>query len=234
MKPIIGVIPLWDDEKESIWMLPGYMDVLENNNAIPIILPLSTDKENLDRCFDMVDGILFTGGHDINPKLYKQQKKETCGLQCDRRDEMETYLFKKAIKNDKPILGICRGIQLFNAILGGTLYQDLKTEHNSEVKHTMERPYNRGVHKVNILKDSPLYKIIGVDELYVNSYHHQAIKDLAPGLVANAISEDGLTEAISMPNKKFAMAVQWHPEFLWKNSKENNLIIAEFIKCAIK
>ena len=99
MKPIIGVIPLWDDEKESIWMLPGYMDVLENNNAIPMILPLSTCKENLDKCFELVDGILFTGGHDINPKLYNQKKKDTCGLQCDRRDEMEKYLFEKSIKN---------------------------------------------------------------------------------------------------------------------------------------
>lgn len=79
-------------------MLPGYMDVLENNNAIPMILPLSTCKENLDKCFELVDGILFTGGHDINPKLYNQKKKDTCGLQCDRRDEMEKYLFEKSIK----------------------------------------------------------------------------------------------------------------------------------------
>lgn len=234
MKPIIGVIPLWDDEKESIWMLPDYMNVLEDNNAIPIMFPLSTDKTNLDRCYDMVDGILFTGGHDINPKLYNQEKKEVCGVQCDKRDEMESYLFKKAIKDDKPILGICRGIQLFNALLGGTLYQDLPTEHSSEIKHTMIKPYNRGIHSVDILKSTPLYKIIEVDKLSVNSYHHQAIKDLAPSLVANAISEDGLIEAISMTNKKFVMAVQWHPEFLWKNSKENNLIIAEFIKYATK
>ena len=216
MKPIIGVIPLWDDEKESIWMLPDYMNVLEDNNAIPIMFPLSTDKTNLD------------------PKLYNQEKKEVCGVQCDKRDEMESYLFKKAIKDDKPILGICRGIQLFNALLGGTLYQDLPTEHSSEIKHTMIKPYNRGIHSVDILKSTPLYKIIEVDKLSVNSYHHQAIKDLAPSLVANAISEDGLIEAISMLNKKFVMAVQWHPEFLWKNSKENNLIIAEFIKYATK
>ena len=180
MKPIIGVIPLWDDEKESIWMLPGYMDVLENNNAIPMILPLSTCKENLDKCFELVDGILFTGGHDINPKLYNQKKKDTCGLQCDRRDEMEKYLFEKSIKNNKPILGICRGIQLFNSLLGGTLYQDLKTEYKSNINHTMEKPYNRGVHNVNVLENTILHKIVGVNKLYVNSYHHQAIKDLAP------------------------------------------------------
>lgn len=210
------------------------MDVLENNNAIPIILPLSTDKYNLDICFDMVDGILFTGGHDINPKLYNQEKKGVCGIQCEKRDEMESYLFKKAIKNDKPILGICRGIQLFNALLGGTLYQDLPTQHSSKIKHTMIKPYNRGVHSVEILKNTPLHNIIGVNKLSVNSYHHQAIKDLAPSLIANAISEDGLIEAISMPDKKFVMAVQWHPEFLWKDSKENNLIITEFIKCITK
>lgn len=187
MKPIVGVIPLWDDEKESIWMLPGYMNALENNGAVPIILLLSTNKDVLDKCFDMVDGILFTGGHDVNPKFYNQ-KNEKCGLLCDPRDEMEKYLFTKAIENDKPVLGICRGIQLFNALLGGTLYQDLPTEHPSETKHSMTKPYNRGVHTVDILKDTPLFEIIGVDKLSVNSYHHQAIKDLAPNVVANAIS----------------------------------------------
>ena len=94
----------------------------------------------------------------------------------------------------------------------------------------MEKPYNRGVHNVNVLENTILHKIVGVNKLYVNSYHHQAIKDLAPGLIANAISEDGLIEAVSMPNKKFVMAVQWHPEFLWKDREENNLIIDEFIK----
>lgn len=210
-------------------MLPGYMNALENNDATPIILPLSTNKEVLDRCFDMVDGILFTGGHDVNPKFYNQ-KNEKCGLLCDPRDEMEKYLFIKAIENDKPILGICRGIQLFNALLGGTLYQDLPTEHPSKTKHSMTKPYNRGVHTVDILKDTPLFKIIGVDKLSVNSYHHQAIKDLALNVVANAISEDGLVEAITLPNKKFVMAVQWHPEFLWEDSKENNDIIRAFVK----
>lgn len=187
MKPIVGVIPLWDDEKESIWMLPGYMNALENNGAVPIILLLSTNKDVLDKCFDMVDGILFTGGHDVNPKFYNQ-KNEKCGLLCDPRDEMEKYLFTKAIENDKPVLGICRGIQLFNALLGGTLYQDLPTEYPSETKHAMTKPYNRGVNTVDILKDTPLFEIIGVDKLSVNSYHHQAIKDLAPNVVANAIS----------------------------------------------
>ena len=229
MKPIVGVIPLWDDEKGSIWMLPEYMNALEKNGATPIILPLSTDKEVLDKCFDMVDGILFTGGHDVNPKFYNQ-KNEKCGLLCDSRDEMEKYLFTKAIENDKPVLGICRGIQLFNALLGGTLYQDLPTEHPSETKHSMTKPYNRGVHTVDILKDTPLFEIIGVDKLSVNSYHHQAIKDLAPTVVANAISEDGLVEAITLPDKKFVMAVQWHPEFLWEDSKENDAIIRVFVE----
>ena len=229
MKPIIGIIPLWDDDKESIWMLPEYMNALEKNGATPIILPLSTDEEVLDKCFDIVDGILFTGGHDVNPRFYNQ-KNEKCGLLCDSRDEMEKYLFTKAIENDKPVLGICRGIQLFNALLGGTLYQDLPTEHPSETKHSMTKPYNRGVHTVDILKDTPLFEIIGVDKLSVNSYHHQAIKDLAPNVVANAISEDGLVEAITLPDKKFVMAVQWHPEFLWEDSKENDAIIRVFVE----
>ena len=203
MKKIVGLIPLYDDEKDSYWMLPGYMKVLEACGALPVMLPLTTDTEELDDCFRLCDGILMTGGHDVDPKLYGEHAKATCGTACSNRDQMETYLFKKALEEDKPVFGICRGVQLMNVLLGGTLYQDLPTEYPSGTEHHMTPPYDKPIHKVDVVSGTKLSDIIGAGEHAVNSYHHQAIKELAPGAEAMAYSEDGLVEAISVPGKSF-------------------------------
>lgn len=229
MKKVIGLIPLYDDEKESYWMLPGYMKVLEECNALPIILPLTNNKEELDQCLSMCDGLLFTGGHDVNPELYHEKPLNTCGKPCNTRDAMEEYLFQQAYRQDKPIFGICRGIQLINVLLGGTLYQDLPTQYNSNTEHHMSPPYDEPIHTVIIKKDSILEHILQTREYKVNSYHHQAIKDLAPNLEVLAYSEDGLVEAIRVPNKKFILAVQWHPEFAYKKDKASLRLIQAFV-----
>jgi putative glutamine amidotransferase len=122
-QPIIGVIPLWDEEKDSIWMLPGYMQGLEEAGAVPVILNLTVSETVLKQSVCYFDGFLFTGGHDVNPKLYGQEKTGHCGEICDIRDQMEAYIFREAVLSQKKsALGICRGIQLFNVLLGGTLY----------------------------------------------------------------------------------------------------------------
>ena len=108
MKKLIGLIPLYDDDKDSYWMLPGYMKVLEACGAIPVMLPLTTDHAELDDCFKICDGILMTGGHDVDPALYAETAKKTCGIPCSSRDKMEAYLFEKALQEDKPVFGICR------------------------------------------------------------------------------------------------------------------------------
>lgn len=229
MKPVIGLIPLYDDEKESYWMLPGYMKALEEAGAFPIMLPLTTDKEELEKGLELVDGILFTGGHDVDPSEYKEAKSPECGISCADRDEMEGYLLDRCLEENIPLLGICRGIQFINAHLGGSLYQDLETEYECKVEHHMVPPYDVAAHKVHIIKDTLLEEIIGAEEIEVNSYHHQAIKRLSDKVTKMAVSEDGLVEAIAVNNQNFALAIQWHPEFSYKVNEDSRKLIRAFV-----
>ena len=138
MKPVIGVIPLWDDERDSIWMLPGYMDGISEAGGLPIIFPFTSDSQNIDQLFGLCDGILLTGGHDVSSKLYHEEPLEGLVEYCEKRDAMEEIVLAKALKEDVPVLGICRGIQFINAALGGTLYQDIPLQHpSSKARHCM-------------------------------------------------------------------------------------------------
>ena len=229
-KPIIGVMPLWDDEKESIWMLPGYFEGINQAGAIPIMFPFTEDKQELDQLINMCDGFLFTGGHDASPELYNENPLDGLVSCCMKRDKMESYILKKTIQINKPVLGICRGIQFINAALGGTLYQNLPTQFETETEHHQNPPYDVPVHKVKVIKDSPLYKCLNSELLDVNSYHHQAVKDLAPNLKVMAVSEDGLVEAVYMPELRFLWAVQWHPEFSYKTDDNSKKIFKAFIE----
>lgn len=224
---IIGVTPLFCDEKQSIWMLPAYMNMLKEAGLLPIILPSQASNEELYQLNSICDGYLFTGGHDVNPAIYGCEKTINCGAINEERDLLESNLFRIAFSANKPILGICRGIQFINAILGGTLYQDLNSEYGSAIEHHMAPPYNRHIHTVT-LQDGILSRIIPDKLIGVNSYHHQAIKTLADGLCIEAVSEDGLIEGISHPGQKFLLAVQWHPEFIYKDDENCARIISAF------
>ena len=229
-KKIIGVVPLWDDEKESLWMLPNYLDAIISESALPIVFPLTTDEKDIKQLASMCDGILFTGGHDVSPSVYGEQKRDVCGEPCAARDTMEGILLDICIQAQMPALGICRGIQFFNAYLGGTLYQDLPTDFPSTVEHHMSAPYDKYIHTVSLIKDTPLYDLLRVDTLPVNSYHHQAIANLSPKLKPMAIAEDGIVEAVYLPEHPFLWAVQWHPEFLYGCDEPSRKIFREFLR----
>ena len=234
-KPLIGVVPLWDEEKTSLWMLPGYMNGIETAGGLPIMLPLTTDKAALEQICRTVNGLLFTGGQDVSPDLYREVKNDCCGEICLPRDQMEAVLFSLFVMEmNKPAFGICRGIQFLNALLGGTLYQDLGTQFKigPPLVHQQKPPYDKFSHKVNITLDSPLYKLLGADEITVNSCHHQGIKELSGELVCMAEAEDGLVEAVYIPGRKFAWALQWHPEYS-PNDEHSQKLFAAFVNaCA--
>ncbi len=232
MAPVIGVMPLYDDEKESIWMLPGYMDAVTEAGGIPIMLPLRFGGGDAAKLDELCDGYVFTGGHDIDPGIYGEEKLLECGMTNSDRDKMEKLFFEMARKEDKPVLGICRGLQMINALMGGSLYQDLPSERPSMTEHHMKPPYDRKAHGVRVIKSSSLYGICGREELPVNSYHHQAIKDLAPGLSAMAVSDDGLIEAAEDRSRRFLMAVQWHPEFLYERDECSIKLFRAFVDAA--
>ena len=145
VKPLIGVVPLWDEDKDSLWMLPGYMEGISRAGGLPLMLPLSAEEETLRQLSGLCGGFLFTGGHDVFPGLYNEEVSALCGQLCASRDRMEGLLFSiAALEQDKPVLGICRGIQLFNVLLGGTLYQDLAAQFNPEAGlHRQKPPYDK-------------------------------------------------------------------------------------------
>ncbi|MCG7218050.1 gamma-glutamyl-gamma-aminobutyrate hydrolase family protein [Paenibacillus mucilaginosus] len=230
-RPMIGVLPLYDKEKESYWMLPGYMKGIEAAGGIPVMLPLTADPEVITAMADTFDGFLFTGGHDVHPELYGERIEPVCGEPCTERDEMERVLFREVTAMDKPAFGICRGLQLFNVLLGGTLYQDIPTQFGSDIQvnHQQQPPYDQPVHRVYIEKGDPLHEMLQTDSMEVNSYHHQGIKQLSSQLVAAAKAEDGMIEAVRMPDKKFVLAVQWHPEFSYTSDPYNFRLFEEFV-----
>ncbi len=151
-KTVIGVIPLYDDEKESIWMLPGYMDGISEAGGIPVILPLKMNEEDFEKIDSFCDGYLFTGGHDIHPGIYGEENRGKCGVFNGERDKIEGMIFKRAYEQDKPVLGICRGLQMINALMGGTLYQDIPEELSTSTEHHMKPPYDREAHKAKVVK----------------------------------------------------------------------------------
>ncbi|MCL1946086.1 MAG: gamma-glutamyl-gamma-aminobutyrate hydrolase family protein [Chitinivibrionia bacterium] len=217
-RTIIGVLPLWDEKKDSVWMLPGYMQGLEEAGGAPIILPLTASEETLKNTAEICDGFLFTGGHDVNPERYGQKKRECCEEICDLRDKMEEHIFREEVLNKKKsALGICRGIQIFNVLLGGSLYQDIPAEFSKSINHAQKPPFDVFAHSVKIFLESPLGKIIKKERIEVNSSHHQGINEISKELEIMALADDGLIEAAYMPTHPYLWAVQWHPELLLKD-----------------
>ena len=228
-KPLIGVMPLWDEGKKSIWMLPGHLEGIREAGGTPVIFPLTEDREELEQLCSLCNGFLITGGQDVDPAIYRETPIPQMGEICTVLDQMERQVLEYAIKEDKAVLGICRGIQYLNAMLGGSLYQDLNVQHPSKTEHHMEPPYDRVIHQVQIIDGTPLHQLLQVTELGVNSYHHQAVKTLAPSLTVMAESEDGLVEAVYMPKKTYVWAVQWHPELSYQTDKYSRKIFESFV-----
>ncbi len=222
-KPLIGVLPLYDGYRQNIWMYPGYTDAIVAVGGIPLVLTLLDHQEDIDELADQLDGFLFTGGQDIHPEEYGQKPLSFLGEFYPPRDFMEKQLLQAIIIRDKPVLGICRGMQLINTALGGTLFQDISKEMERELDllHRQQGHYQFPVHSVSVKEDSLLQKIVKVKQLKVNSMHHQGVSLLSPRLLTNAISDDGLIEAVEIPELSFGLAVQWHPEFLWQESDQH-------------
>ena len=233
MKPLIGVTPLWDEEKDSLWMLPGYLDGLRQAGATPIVFPLTAEAEEISRLVGLCDGVLMTGGQDVSPRLYGETPLDGVDC-CALRDNMDAAVLQAALTQGMPILGICRGLQFVNVFFGGTLWQNLPTQHPSEVSHRQKPPYHQPAHTVSIVSDSPLAACLRLDELPVNSCHHQAIRELATKLKPAATAPDGLIEAICLPDYPFLWAVQWHPEFCWQTDKNSRKIFKAFVDAAAR
>lgn len=194
-------------------MLPGYFEGLTRAGAQPLMLPYSDDPAMLSQALSCLDGVLISGGQDVDPKCYHQPRHPKTDEALPLLDRECAALILGALERDLPVLGICRGVQVLNTTLGGTLIQDLPSVHPGGVNHHQSPPCDRPVHSVTFAAGSPLHRITGLTRLAVNSYHHQAVDRCAPALTVGAVSEDGVIEALYMPERRFVLAVQWHPEF---------------------
>ena len=228
MIPLIGMLGAVDNEKNAS-LIYNYVKAIEKSGGLPLLLPFVEGDGAIDEFVFRCDGFLFTGGVDIDPCRYGEEKKPTCGDIQPNRDTLEFKVFKKAFESGKPILGICRGAQLVNVALGGTLYQDLPTEIESDILHRQKEGILDYSHKIKVVKGTPLYALMGEERIKGNSFHHQAIKKLGEGLRVMANADDGVVEAVWYEGDRYLRAYQWHPERLYEADDFNKRIFDDFI-----
>ncbi len=210
-RPLVGIVPSRDGERVSIPQ--RYMDAVWYAGGFPIVLAYTTDSSKLEEYANTCDGFLFSGGVDVDPVKYGEEKQFDSVEIDERRDAFEEALFKAIYPTKKPIFGICRGIQSINVWLGGTLHQHLDG-------HRQDAPADERTHEIVIHEGSMFHKLCGKTTVRVNTFHHQAIKTPAPCLTVDAVSPDGIIEAAHEEGHPFLFAIQSHPEFYY--SKEND------------
>ncbi|HEV7703981.1 MAG TPA: gamma-glutamyl-gamma-aminobutyrate hydrolase family protein [Gemmatimonadaceae bacterium] len=240
-RPIIGIttqtLEPVPGELPRCWVMSQrYVDVLTSVGAIPWIIPLTTDTATLRAVYERLDGVFLPGGVDMGPDQYSEPRLPVCGVTDPDRDRVEVALVQWAMAERKPVLAVCRGVQVLNVAAGGTLYQDLAEWCEAAIKHDywpMEPKQRRDlVHEVIIEPGTQLAQIIGAGSTTVNSMHHQGIKKLAPGLVVNALAPDGLIEGVEGRDESYLVGVQWHPEELVESDPAMRRLFESFIESA--
>ena len=217
--PIIGITGNFSEGNLSL--APGYYASILKAGGVPLIIPPFENDNILINLLDNIDGLLLSGGGDINPLFLKEEPVKELHNINPYRDQQELLIARLAANRQIPMLGICRGIQIMNAALGGSLYQDIYSQTGSElIKHNQDLDRAYASHTVRIATDSQLAKIMGQNTLPVNSFHHQAVKEPAPGFRISATSADGIIEAIESTEGKSMLGVQWHPECFILNGDE--------------
>ncbi len=228
-KAIIGITANQDKDYKEYRLNKSYSQAIISAGGLPVILPVISDETIIKEYIKEIDGLLLTGGADPDPLIYGENPLPYTGYINPIRDSFELEIFKYAFQEKLSILGICKGIQIINIAMGGTLYQDLDSQREGVIKHNQEAPSWYPTHSVNIEADSYLNQIVKQERIKVNSIHHQSIKDVSSKFLVSAKAEDGVIEAIEIRKKRFVMGVQWHPETMWKNSQENFNIFKEFV-----
>ena len=228
MKPLIAMLAPIDDDKQ-LNLLYTYISAIEDAGGAPLIIPYTENKEILNQYADMFDGICFTGGVDIEPRRFGEETKEACGKIQLFRDKLELDFFDIAFEKKKPIIGICRGAQVINVALGGTLYQDIPTEIETNIAHRQSEPKTEHSHEINVMENTPYYNLVKKTRVRANSFHHQSAKDLGRGLKVMATADDGVIEALYYDGDQYVMAYQWHPERLYTIDDDHRCIFDDFI-----
>ncbi|MEA3432837.1 MAG: gamma-glutamyl-gamma-aminobutyrate hydrolase family protein [candidate division WOR-3 bacterium] len=225
MKPLIGLTT--GITASRYYTISHYITAIMESGGIPLLLP-SVDVNGegniilASHMLSRIDGVLFTGGGDIDPLFYGEHRMASLSRVYRKRDGFELALAKVAVKEGLPVLGICRGCQVLNVMGGGTLKQHVES-------HWQELPEERAAHRIKIEKDTKLFNIMKEKEVMVNSFHRQAIKELAFGFIISAYADDGVVEGIESRKHKFVIGVQFHPENLFQESSAIKRLFSSFI-----
>jgi putative glutamine amidotransferase len=214
--PLIGLTTSTsvDAYPERAYTNAAYLRAVQEAGGVPVLLPPQLSERTRDELWRRLDALVLTGGGDLDPARFGEPRHPTVYDVSTARDELEIELARRALAEDVPLLAICRGIQVLNVALGGTLYQDIASDLGTPIAHTQKERRDQPTHAVKLLEGSRLAGILGRLEVDVNSFHHQAIKDLGTRLIAVGVAPDGIIEAAEATNHPFAIAVQWHPEDL--------------------
>ena len=220
-RPLIGCTTYRKqvNQLEVIGLNAPYIGAITAAGGIPILIPLSLDDDAWRAVFDRVDGLLLPGGGDIDFRRYSNEQQAELRAIDQDRDRLELALTQTAVAEQKPFLAICRGHQVLNVAMGGTLWQDIYSQMPNAVMHDFSRSYPRHHigHTVTVTAGSKLAHLLPDRTIPVNSIHHQGVYELAPGLAVSARSEDGLIEGLELPDHPFAIGVQWHPEGMYQH-----------------
>ncbi len=234
MKPVIGFVAAQNPKvlpDRHIVNTP-YINAVIVAGGTPVLIPVDRNPDRAEEYISMLDGLLIPGGEDVTPSLYGQAPIWQVTYMNEDKDRMELALIRLAVERRIPVFGICRGIQLLNVCFGGTLYQDLPFQVAGSVCHLQDMAIRSQLtHPVELESGSLMRTLLGSEPLYVNSYHHQALKDLAPNFIVTARSPDGVIEAVEDPERNI-YAVQWHPEELVTRYPRFRPLFAHLVKLA--
>ena len=230
MAPVIGITCSIDEQADRLQLGSAYLEAIEAAGGIPVLLAGSV--RTAQAVLDRVDGILFSGGVDLDPAYFGEPPLPGLGEVSPRRDAFEVELCRAAYAAGVPALGICRGCQLMAIALGGDVYQDLASQLPASLQHVQRAPRSHESHRVEVEEGSRLRSVTGLDLIGVNSFHHQAVRRLPEGARTCATAADGVLESFEDPSRPFWLAVQWHPENLWRSDPAAAALFGSLVDAA--
>ncbi len=233
MRPAIGVTIGYDDRRTGLHLLrQDYVRSVEQAGGLPLVLAPGR-PDDAPEILDRLQGLLLTGGSDVDPALYGASPHPKLGKVVRERDDFELALTREALERNLPLLAICRGHQVLNVATGGTLIQDIPSEVTGGVEHDSRRERWEQAHPVQILEGTRVREILKRGTVSVNSFHHQAVARVGSGLVVSALSAgDQLIEGVEMPDRRFALGVQWHPESFWNRADNFQALFAAMVRAS--
>lgn len=241
MKPLIGITcsrqvggawGAYDTGHFMDYAFDEYGKAVLHSGGAPVLIPVTQDAGSIAAVLDRLDGIVLSGGPDVHPRFYGEEPMPRLGDLDEDLDRMELELTRVVLDRDLPLFAICRGIQVLNVALGGTLYQDIQALVDGALNHVQQAPKHVTTHTVRLEPHSMVASLLNRRTIRVNSKHHQAVKEPASELRVTARSGDGVVEALEWPDRRFTLGVQWHPEGTWETDPPSKKLFRAFIKAA--